>query len=140
MHASKTAVFSMGTVFSLTATIFQQPIAEISHVVGRKPAFLLVLAVFAAGSTVAATADSMATLLIGRSMQGFASGGTVLAAIVLTDLIELRDRATWLSVQNATQALGLVLGPLAGAGILKAASWVCVSVPFPFRGISADKE
>ncbi|KAK4454060.1 putative transporter [Podospora aff. communis PSN243] len=97
----------MGTVFSLTATIFQQPIAEISHVVGRKPAFLVVLAVFAAGSTVAATANDMGTLLIGRSMQGFASGGTVLAAIVLTDLIELRDRATWLSVQNAIQALGL---------------------------------
>jgi len=125
MHASKTAVFSMGTVFSLTATIFQQPIAEISHVIGRKPAFLLVLAIFAAGSTVAALADNMATLLIGRSMQGFASGGTVLAAIVLTDLIELRDRATWLSVQNAVQALGLVLGPLVGAGILTVSSWVC---------------
>lgn len=124
MNASKTAVFSMGTVFSLSATVFQQPIAEISHVVGRKPAYLLVLGVFAIGSIVAAMAKDMTGLLIGRSMQGFASGGSVLAALVLTDLIELRDRATWLSVQNATQAIGLICGPLVGASILKAASWV----------------
>ncbi|KAK0708177.1 major facilitator superfamily domain-containing protein [Lasiosphaeris hirsuta] len=123
MNASKTAVFSMGTVFSLSATVFQQPIAEISHVVGRKLAFLLVLGVFAIGSIVAAMAKDMTGLLIGRSMQGFASGGSVLAALVLTDLIELRDRATWLSVQNATQAIGLICGPLVGASILKAASW-----------------
>ncbi|KAK0629069.1 major facilitator superfamily domain-containing protein [Bombardia bombarda] len=97
----------MSTVFSLSATIFQQPIAEISHVVGRKPAFLVVLAVFAMGSIVAATANNMAALLVGRCLQGFASGGSVLAAIVLTDLIELRDRATWLSVQNSIQAAGL---------------------------------
>ncbi|KAK0709460.1 major facilitator superfamily-domain-containing protein [Lasiosphaeria miniovina] len=113
----------MGTVFSLSATIFQQPIAEISHVVGRKPAFLAVLGVFAIGSIAAATAKDMTTLLVGRSMQGFASGGSVLAAIVLTDLVDLRDRATWLSVQNSVQAVGLVTGPLIGASLLKATSW-----------------
>ncbi|KAK4190990.1 major facilitator superfamily domain-containing protein [Podospora australis] len=123
MEASRTAVFSIGTVFSLSATIFQQPIAEISHVLGRKPAFLIVLVVFALGSIVAGTAKDMKMLLIGRAMQGFASGGSVLAAIVLTDLIELRDRATWISVQNGIQALGLVLGPLIGAGLLHASSW-----------------
>lgn len=124
MNANNTAVFSMGTVFFLSAAIFQQPIAEVSHVVGRKPAFLLVLLVFGVGSIVAAMAKDMAMLLIGRSMQGFASGGSVLAAIVLTDLIELRDRATWASVQNAVEAIGLVSGPLIGAGILKVSSWV----------------
>ncbi|KAK4461598.1 major facilitator superfamily domain-containing protein [Cladorrhinum samala] len=97
----------MGTVFSLSATIFQQPIAELSHVLGRKPAFLLVLAVFALGSIVAGTANNMAVLLLGRGMQGFASGGSVLAAIVLSDLIAVKDRATWIAYQNATQALGL---------------------------------
>ncbi|KAK3332139.1 major facilitator superfamily domain-containing protein [Cercophora scortea] len=133
MNASRTAVFSMGTVFSLSATIFQQPVAEISHVVGRKPAFLLVLAIFAIGSIVAATATNMASLLVGRALQGFASGGSVLAAIVLTDLIDLRDRATWLSVQNAIQALGLVSGPLVGASLLKVSSWrwlFWINLPF----------
>jgi MFS family permease len=125
MNANNTAVFSMGTVFFLSAVIFQQPIAEVSHVVGRKPAFLLVLLVFGVGSIVAAMAKDMAMLLIGRSMQGFASGSSVLAAIVLTDLIELGDRATWLSVQNAVEAIGLVSGPLIGAGILQVSSWVC---------------
>ncbi|KAK3381305.1 major facilitator superfamily domain-containing protein [Podospora didyma] len=115
----------MGTVFSLSATIFQQPIAEISHVVGRKPAFLLVLLIFAVGSVIAGMAENMTGLLVGRSMQGFASGGSVLAAIVLTDLIDLRDRATWLSVQNSIQArwlfwinLPAIAASAAGLGIL----------------------
>ncbi|KAK4220032.1 major facilitator superfamily domain-containing protein [Rhypophila decipiens] len=107
MKASKTAVFSLGTVFSLSATVFQQPVAELSHVLGRKPAFLFVLAMFFAGSVVAAMAKDMITLLVGRAMQGFACGGSVLAAIILTDLIELKDRATWLAYQNGIQALGL---------------------------------
>ncbi|KAK4161930.1 major facilitator superfamily domain-containing protein [Cladorrhinum sp. PSN259] len=123
MNASRTAVFSMGTVFSLSATIFQQPIAELSHVMGRKPAFLLVLAVLALGSIVAGTAKTMPMLLVGRGMQGFSSGGSVLAAIILSDLIELKDRATWIAYQNAVQALGLVLGPLIGAGLIKSVGW-----------------
>ncbi|KAK3316072.1 hypothetical protein B0H66DRAFT_592315 [Apodospora peruviana] len=92
MDASKSAVFSLGTVFSLSATVFQQPIAEISHAVGRS------------------------RIHHGRNCEehnypprwagdaGFASGGSVLAAIVLTDLLELKDRVTWLSVQNGVQA------------------------------------
>ncbi|KAK3384227.1 major facilitator superfamily domain-containing protein [Lasiosphaeria ovina] len=112
----------MGTVFSLSATIFQQPIAEISHVVGRKPAFLAVLAIFAIGSITAAMAKDMTTLLVGRSMQGFASGGSVLAAIVLTDLVDLRDRATWLSVQNSRWLfwinLPAIAASAAGLGVL----------------------
>ena len=75
MNASRIAVFSMSTVFFLTATVFQQPIAELSHAVGRKPAFLLVLFMFAVGSIVASTARDMTTLLVGRGLQGFASGG-----------------------------------------------------------------
>jgi len=133
MDASKTAVFSMGTVFSLAATIFQQPIAEVSHAIGRKPAFLVVLGMFALGSILAAIAQDMTGLLVGRCMQGFASGGSVLAAIVLTDLIELKDRATWLSVQNAVQALGLVSGPLVGASLLQTTSWVCAPNIPPIR-------
>lgn len=124
MNASKTAVFSLGTVFSLSATVFQQPVAELSHVLGRKPAFLFVLGMFFVGSVVAATADNMIALLAGRAMQGFACGGSVLAAIILTDLIELKDRATWLAYQNGIQALGLVTGPLIGAALLRT-SWVC---------------
>jgi len=125
MSASKTAVFSIGTVMFLSATIFQQPISEVSHAVGRKPAFLAVLFMFAAGSVIAATASNMTVLLVGRGFQGFASGGSVLSALVLTDLVEVHDRAVWLTVQNGIQALGLIVGPLVGATAIRESSWVC---------------
>ena len=57
-------------------------------------------------------------MLIGRGLQGVGSGGASLSGIILTDLIPLRDRATWLPVQNAVWAVGLVCGPLIGAGLL----------------------
>ncbi|KAK0667537.1 major facilitator superfamily domain-containing protein [Cercophora samala] len=91
----------MGTIYYLSATIFQQPVAEISHVIGRKPAFLLVLTFAAVGTIIAGTASSIPVLLTGRAFQGFASAGSVLSAIILTDLVPIEDRAIWLAIQNA---------------------------------------
>ncbi|KAK4232614.1 major facilitator superfamily domain-containing protein [Podospora fimiseda] len=138
MQASRTAVFSMGTVFSLSATICQQPLAELSHVMGRKPAFLLVLVMFALGSIIAGTAKSMTVVLVGRGIQGMSSSASVLAAMVLSDMIEVKDRATWISYQNAAQALGLVFGPLMAGALIKSVGWRSIFfINLPSIGISA---
>lgn len=116
----------MGTIYYLSATIFQQPVAEISHVVGRKPAFLLVLTFAAAGTVIAGTANSIAVLLAGRAFQGFANAGSVLSAIILTDLVPIQDRAIWLATQNAVTAIGLACGPIIGTAYIRLKSWVCI--------------
>ena len=134
MQASERAVFSLGTVFFFVATVFQQPVAELSHALGRKLALLLVLAVFAAGSLVAATAATMASLLVGRGMQGFALGGSVLSGIVLTDLVGVRDRAAWMPLQNGVWVVGLATGPLIGAALLKVFGGSLLLLRFIFLG------
>lgn len=123
LNATRTEVFSMGTIYYLSATIFQQPVAEISHVVGRKPAFLLVLTFAAAGTVIAGTANSIAVLLAGRAFQGFANAGSVLSAIILTDLVPIQDRAIWLATQNAVTAIGLACGPIIGTAYIRLKSW-----------------
>ncbi|KAH8887687.1 MFS general substrate transporter [Thozetella sp. PMI_491] len=122
MQASERAVFSMGIVFALVATVFQQPVAEISHVLGRKPAVLLTLSIFFFGSVVAAVGDNMTALIIGRGMQGFGSAGAGLSNLILTDILGLRQRAAWMPVQNLVWAVGLVCGPVIGAALVKL-SW-----------------
>lgn len=52
---------------------------------------LLSLTLFALGAILAAVAQDMALLLVGRSIQGVGGGGVlVLVEIVVTDLVPLR--------------------------------------------------
>ena len=57
-------------IYGLTQAALQQPFGWLSDRFGRKPVMLLGLALFAAGGALAATADSMAALVMGRALQG----------------------------------------------------------------------
>ncbi len=57
-------------VYGLTQAVLQQPFGWLSDRWGRKPVLLLGLALFAAGGVVAALAESMNLLIIGRALQG----------------------------------------------------------------------
>ena len=57
-------------IYGLTQAILQQPFGWLSDRWGRRPVLLLGLALFAAGGVVAALADSMAWLIVGRALQG----------------------------------------------------------------------
>ena len=57
-------------IYGLTQAILQQPFGWLSDHWGRKPVLLLGLALFALGGVVAAMAESMATLIAGRALQG----------------------------------------------------------------------
>ena len=66
-------------IYGLTQGLLQIPFGMASDRFGRKRVITIGLLVFAAGSVVAALADSMAGLIIGRAIQG---GGAVSAAVL----------------------------------------------------------
>lgn len=57
-------------IYGLTQALFQIPFGMMSDKFGRKPIIALGLVIFAIGSVVAATADSMMGIIIGRALQG----------------------------------------------------------------------
>ena len=57
-------------IYGLTQAVLQQPFGWLSDRLGRRPVLLLGLGLFAAGGLVAANADSMTGLILGRALQG----------------------------------------------------------------------
>ena len=67
-------------IYGLTQSILQIPLGRLSDKIGRKPIIIGGLLVFALGSVVAAMADSIVGIIIGRTLQGSgAIAGAVMA-------------------------------------------------------------
>ena len=67
-------------IYGLTQAILQIPLGRLSDRLGRKPIIIIGLLVFVLGSVVAAMADSIVGVIIGRALQGSgAIAGAVMA-------------------------------------------------------------
>ncbi|HYF19240.1 MAG TPA: MFS transporter [Ramlibacter sp.] len=109
-------------IYGLTQGVLQIPFGLASDRFGRKRVILLGLAVFAAGSFVAAAADSLLWLLVGRSLQG---AGAVSAAVTALLADQTRDEVR-------TKAMAMVG---ASIGLMFALSLVVAPVLSPWVGL-----
>nr|WP_058556823.1 MFS transporter [Thiohalocapsa sp. ML1] len=103
--------------YGLTQALLQIPFGLLSDRIGRKPVIYAGLVLFAVGSVVAALADSIQWVIIGRALQG--SGAVAAAVIALTaDLTRESVRTRAMAAIGISVALSfaaaLVLGPVLG--------------------------
>ena len=77
LGGSAIEAFWSGTSFLLTSTVFQPVLGSFSHIFGRKPLIYISLALFLAGSIIAALANNFTVILVGRSIQGIGGGGII---------------------------------------------------------------
>ncbi|WP_429952103.1 MFS transporter [Comamonas sediminis] len=89
-------------IYGLTQALLQLPLGMASDRFGRKRVIVLGLLVFAAGSLMAAQADSLTGLLVGRALQG---AGAVSAAVTALLADQTRDGVR-------TKAMALVGGSI----------------------------
>ncbi|WP_159566034.1 MFS transporter [Budvicia diplopodorum] len=102
-------------IYGLTQAIFQIPFGLISDRVGRKPLIVGGLLIFAIGSMVAATSNSIWGIILGRALQG---SGAIAAAVMalLSDLTREQNRTKAMAFIGVsfgiTFAIAMVLGPI----------------------------
>jgi len=102
-------------IYGLTQASLQIPFGMLSDRWGRKPIIVLGLIIFGIGSLIAATADSVHGLLIGRALQGAGAVAAALMALA-ADLTrkECRTKAMaciGISI-GAAFSIAFILGPL----------------------------
>jgi MFS family permease len=102
--------------FALAQAVTQPLYGKLSDIYGRKMMLLLAYTLFATGMALTGSGQSMLVLIIGRVTSGAGSSGmTSLVSILITDLVPLRDVATWRSYVNVVATTGRsVGGPLGG--------------------------
>lgn len=102
-------------IYGLAQALFQIPFGLLSDRVGRRPLIVAGLLIFALGSVVAATTDSIWGIILGRALQG---SGAIAAAVMalLSDLTREQNRTKAMAFIGVsfgiTFAIAMVLGPV----------------------------
>ena len=102
-------------VYGLTQALLQLPFGMASDRLGRKPVIIAGLVIFAAGSFVAAAADTVWLAVVGRALQGAGAISAAVTALIADATRESQRTKAMAMVGGSigvTFALSLVLAPL----------------------------
>ncbi|KAH9487097.1 putative MFS-type transporter [Psilocybe cubensis] len=115
LQASSIQYTWVGVAYMLTQTAFQPLYGRVSDLVGRKSVLYSSIAVFAFGSALCGAAQSINWLISARAIAGIGGGGIVSSVWVITsEVVEIRQRATWSQALSVTWSCSAIAGPLIG--------------------------
>ncbi|TCS74095.1 putative MFS family arabinose efflux permease [Sulfuritortus calidifontis] len=120
-------------MYGLTQALFMLPFGMASDRWGRKPVIIAGLLLFALGSFVAAAADDIYMVILGRALQG---AGAISAAVtaLLADLTREEKRTQAMAMVGSTIGLAFALSLAAGPLFYR---WIGVPGIFAMTGVLA---
>jgi EmrB/QacA subfamily drug resistance transporter len=123
------------SIYLLTSTMTVPLYGKLADLYGRKPIFLVGMALFLVGSVACALAQSMEQLILFRALQGLGAGA--IAPLVLTMINDIstsrEERNRLQGLVGAIWGVSSVIGPALGGLIVDYLSWPWVfyiNIPF----------
>lgn len=114
-------VFSLSTFAIAVATLFYGPLSDS---VGRRPAMLLGLAIFAVGSLICAMAPTIMWLIAGRIIQAAGGcAGMVLSRAIIRDIYDRDQSATAIAYVTMAMVAAPMMAPALGGILTDLANW-----------------
>ncbi|MBE6528027.1 MAG: MFS transporter [Thermoplasmata archaeon] len=128
----------MVTAYLLCECVTIPVAGKLSDLYGRKPLFLIGLALFVGGSIVAGMSPDMTTLVICRGVQGLGGGVLIpVATAAIADLYEPAVRAKMQGMLAAIFGVGSGIGPIIGGFITENIDWRwCFYINVPLAAVS----
>ncbi|MGR4869902.1 MFS transporter [Variovorax sp. LARHSF232] len=124
LKASPSAAIWVVNAYQIATLVMLLPLAALGERVGYRRVYLLGMALFAAASLVAAFADSLATLIAARALQGLGAAGIMSVNAALVRLTYPADQlGRGVANNSLVVATASVAGPSVAAAILSVASW-----------------
>ncbi len=122
------------TAYLLAATVTLPIYGKLADLYGRKPVLLFGIGFFLAGSVASGLSGTIHALIIFRAIQGLGAGAMQpIALTIIGDIYTLEQRARVQGAFSGVWGLAGLIGPLAGALIVKYLSWrwvFFINVPF----------
>ncbi|KPV78444.1 uncharacterized protein RHOBADRAFT_50911 [Rhodotorula graminis WP1] len=114
----------VGSSFLLANTSFQIVTSRLSDIFGRKAVLLAALFLFVVGDLLCGFAQSGIWLYACRGIAGIGGGGiNSLSMIIVSDVVNVRDRGKYQGLLGIAISLGSAVGPFAGGLFAQYATW-----------------
>ncbi|MBX5473939.1 MAG: MFS transporter [Thermoleophilia bacterium] len=126
------------TGYILASTVTVPIFGKLSDLYGRRPLYLVGIAIFVLGAILAAAAQSMLWLICARVVSGLGGGAMMaLSTASIGDIFSPRERGRWMGVVMGVFGLASIVGPTLGGTITDEIGWRYVFlVPLPLAAFA----
>lgn len=129
------------TAFILASAVVIPIYGKLSDVFGRKPLYVVAIALYIVGNGLAGFSQNMEMLVAARAISGMGGGGLqALSQITIGDIFTPQERGRWMGLIMTAFGLAAVIGPTVGGWITDSIGWrwvFWVNIPISLLPLAA---